>query len=113
MLHFDSGPLVVLHTFRTNGRILFSHLEMPRRRKKADIAFCVPEKTAEPSRGRAIQDELDAPGWAGLHRFGVEVGELALMPIGIGERDFAGGVQPGDLRWGERPAHSAEILAKL
>ena len=51
--------------------------------------------------------------WAGLHQSWIALQELALMPIGIGEGEFAGGVETGDLGGGERPADSTEVLAEL
>ena len=44
---------------------------------------------------------------------GVAIGELALVPVGIGGLRFAGGVEFGDLFFGEIPADRAEILAEL
>ena len=51
---------------------------------------------------------------ARLHRRRIALGKAAaLVPIGIGQRRGAGGVEPGDLRGGQVPAHRAEVLAQL
>ena len=44
---------------------------------------------------------------------GVAVGELALVPVGIGGVSVAGGVEFGDLFFGEIPADGGEVLAEL
>ena len=44
---------------------------------------------------------------------GVAIAELALVPVGVDRLRVAGGVELGDLFFGEIPAERAEILAEL
>jgi hypothetical protein len=51
--------------------------------------------------------------WQLRYRRRIPLRETALVPIGIDGRCGAGGVQFGDLRRGEVPAHGSQILAEL
>src|SRR5580704_4056292 len=67
------------------------------------------DKTFEVAHHSRVASEL-----ANLNRGGVAVGESdALVPIGVGGLGGAGGVEFGDLVFGEVPADGAEVLADL
>ncbi len=48
-----------------------------------------------------------------LHRRRVALGETGLMPIWVGFRRFAGGIEPRDLLRRQIPADGAEIVLEL
>ena len=48
-----------------------------------------------------------------LYRRRIALGKATLVPVGIGRRGGAGGVEPGDLLGGQVPADGAEVLAQL
>ena len=66
-------------------------------------------------RGKSFSSSLPFPSWPGgsADRRRVALGEAALVPVGIGRRRGAGGVEPGDLLRRQVPADGAEVLAQL
>ena len=48
-----------------------------------------------------------------LYGAGIALLELVLMPVGIDERDLAGGVKPGNLFRCQVPADGSQILLEL
>src|ERR1035441_4632968 len=120
-----SGPLVP-DTYAVDIRILpiFSSWDAAAAKKRRVPWSARQEKRPEGGPGQR-RDEQAARGFAG--RMGMSAGcggresgqlrvafqELAIVPVGVAQREVAGGVEPGNLLRRETPADGAEVLPQL